>query len=137
MRFLLDTNIVSELRKGARADRRVRDWIDSVDGADLALSVLVLGEIRLGILRLERRDPPAAARLDDWRQRLELAYRGRTFEVDEPVVEVWARLNAVRPLPVVDSLQAATALVHGLTFVTRNVADLAGLDLPLLDPFGG
>jgi predicted nucleic acid-binding protein len=135
LRFLLDTNVVSELRKGERADHGVREWLSSVDGEDLALSVLVLGEIRLGILRLEGRDPRAAARLDAWLERLTLAYRGRTLGIDALVTKTWARLNAARPLPVVDSLPAATALVHGLTFVTRNVGDLAGVEVPLLDPF--
>ena len=137
MRFLLDTNVVSELRKGDRADPGVRRWLSSVEGEDLSLSVLVLGEIRLGIRRLRRRDPPAAARLAEWLARLEIAYRGRTLDIDARVAESWAELNARRPLPVIDSLQAATAVVHGLTFVTRNVVDLAGVEVPLLDPFRG
>lgn len=66
MRYLLDTNVVSELRQGKRADRGVRQWLQSVDGVDLTLSVLVLGEIRLGILPLRRRDPPAAGHLTAW-----------------------------------------------------------------------
>jgi toxin FitB len=136
VRFLLDTNVVSELRKGDRADAGVRRWLASVEGNNLCLSVLVLGEIRLGILRLGRRDPPAAARLGAWLARLEAAYRGRTLAIDARVTEAWATINALRPLPVVDSLQAATALVHGLTFVTRNVSDLAGVEVTLLDPFG-
>lgn len=137
MRFLLDTNVVSELRKGERADPGVRRWLSSVEGEDLSLSVLVLGEIRLGILRLGRRDQLAAARLAEWLVRLEIAYRGRTLDIDGRVAETWAELNARRPLPVIDSLLAATAVVHGLTLVTRNVADLAGVEVPLLDPFRG
>lgn len=137
MKYLLDTNIVSELRKGERADRGVRHWLEATDGDDLALSVLVLGEIQLGILRLQRRDPMAAAHLAAWRVRLERAYRHRTLAVDGKVAETWARLNEPRPLPVIDSLLAATALVHGLTLVTRNVADLDGVEVPLLNPFSG
>lgn len=135
MRFLLDTNVVSELRKGKRADEGLRAWFESVDGDDLAISVLVLAEIRLGILRLRPRDPQAASHLAAWLVRLERAYGGRTLPVDADVAEAWAHLNAVRSLPVVDSLLAATAQAHGLTLVTRNVSDLQGLDLPLLDPF--
>lgn len=135
MRFLLDTNVVSELRKRERADPGVREWIASVAGEDLALSVLVLGEIRLGILRLSRRDPEAAGHLAAWLTRTELAYRGRTLAIDAAVTEAWADLNAKRPLPVIDSLQAATARVHGLTLVSRTVGDLAGVEVSLLNPF--
>lgn len=135
MKFLLDTNIVSELRKRERADPGLRRWVDGVEGAELALSVLVLGEIRLGILRLRRRDPESAERLAAWLVRLERAYRGRILPVDASVTETWARFNAVRTLPVIDSLMASTAAVHGLTLVTRDVSDLEGVDVPLLDPF--
>lgn len=137
MRFLLDTNVLSELRKGKRADRGVRQWLATVEGEDLALSVLVLGEIRLGILRLGRRDPEAAAHLAAWSARLEATYRDRTLPVDARVMEAWASLNAVRTLPVIDGLQAATALVHGLTLVSRNVGDLEGVEVVLLNPFAG
>lgn len=135
MRFLLDTNVISELRKGERANPGVREWLTEVDGEDLAISVLVLGEIRLGILRLQRRDPEAASHLSAWLTRLEQAYEGRTLGIDSRVAEAWAALNATRSLPVIDSLHAATAVVHGLTLVTRNVKDFHGLDLPLLQPF--
>jgi len=137
VRFLVDTNVVSENRKGERANPGVREWFAAVDSEDLALSVLVLGELRLGVLRLERRDPAAAAHLSSWLTRLKRAYRGRLVPVDSAVTEAWARLNLPRPLPVIDSLQAATAKVHGLTLVTRNVDDLAGIEVPLLDPFSG
>ena len=136
MRFLLDTNVVSELRKGDRADSGLTSWFETVDGEDLAISVLVVGEIRLGVLRLSRRDPEAAGHLRVWLARLEASYRARTLEIDTRVVEVWARLNEERPLPVIDSLQAATAVAHGLTFVTRNVRDLRGVEAALLNPFG-
>jgi hypothetical protein len=137
VRFLVDTNVVSENRRGERANPGVRKWFAAVDSEDLALSVLVLGELRLGVLRLERRDPAAAAHLSSWLTRLEWAYRGRLVPVDSAVTEAWAELNVSRPLPVIDSLQAATAMVHGLTLVTRNVDDLEGVDVPLLNPFSG
>jgi len=135
VKFLLDTNIVSELRKRSRTAPGPRRWLETVEGDDLALSVLVLGEIRLGILRLRRRDPEAAEHLATWLVRLERAYRGRILPIDGAVTETWAHLNAVRTLPVIDSLMAATAIVHGLTLVTRNVSDLDGVEVPLLNPF--
>jgi hypothetical protein len=137
VKFLLDTNVVSELRKRERADPGVRAWFDAVAGDDLAVSVLVLGEIRLGILRLRMRDPVTADLYAAWLGRVERAYVGRTLPVDSQVAESWAALSAPRPLPVVDSLQAATARVHGLTFVTRNVSDLDGVEVALLNPFSG
>lgn len=135
MRFLLDTNVLSELRKRDRADTGLQDWFAGVQGEDLAISALVTGEIHLGILRLRRRDPIAADHLAAWLTRLARTYQGRTLPVDAEVTKVWADLNAPRPLPVIDSLQVATAVVHGLTFVTRNVDDLRGVDAPLLNPF--
>jgi len=137
VRYLLDTNVVSELRKADRADRGVRDWVAAVDGDDLALSVLVIGEIQLGIRRLGQRDPRGAGQLGLWLARLERAYQGRTLVIDSEVVETWAELNAPRPLPVIDSLQAATAVVHGLTFVTRNEQDLRDVEVVVLNPFSG
>jgi len=135
VKYLLDTNVVSELRKGERANRGVRDWFGGIAADELALSVLVLGEIRLGILRLRGRDAASADRLAAWLVRVEKAYDGRTLAVDERVVETWVDLNLVRSLPVIDSLQAATAIVHGLTFVTRNISDLQGVGESLLNPF--
>lgn len=135
MRYLLDTNVVSELRKGERADPGLAAWFAGIDGDDLALSVLVAGELRLGVLRLQRRDPESAAHLTVWLARLLKAYRGRILPVDSDVVHAWADLNVDRPLPVIDSLLAATALVHGLTLVTRNESDLAGVEATILNPF--
>lgn len=135
MRFLLDTNVVSELRKEARANRGVRSWFEQTTAEDLALSVLVLAEIRLGILRLRRRDPQAANHLASWLEQVSRHHEGRILPVDEIVARHWADLNAVRTLPVVDSLMAATALAHGLTLVTRNERDFAGVDVKLVNPF--
>ncbi len=108
-----------------------------MDGDELALSVLVIGELRLGVHRIRRRDGETAGHLALWLGRLEETYRDRILPVDPAVVGAWAEINAPRPLPVIDSLQAATALVHGMTFVTRNVGDLEGVAVPLLDPFLG
>lgn len=136
MRFLLDTNVVSELRR-SRPHPSVTAWFDSLGSADLWLSVLTIGEIRQGILRLRRRDPPQADLLDRWLAQLQDGYADRILPVSVAVAQRWALLNESRPLPVVDGLIAATAIEHGATLVTRNVADLAGVDVPMINPFDG
>jgi predicted nucleic acid-binding protein len=136
MSFLVDTNVVSELRKGHRANAKVRDWLRSVDDAALHLSVLVIGELRQGVERLRRRDPPAAANLDRWLHELVRSYADRVLPVDAEVAERWGRLNVPDPVSAVDGLLAATALVHSLTLVTRNVRDIQRTGVRHLDPFG-
>ncbi len=135
MKFLVDTNVLSELRKGARANAKVVGWFRSVDDAAMYLSVLVIGELRQGVERLRRRDPPAAARLDRWIQELIEHHADRTLPVDAAVADRWGRLNVPDPIPAVDGLLAATALVHSLTLVTRNVRDVRGTGVRHLDPF--
>jgi toxin FitB len=133
--FLLDTNVISELRKGARANPGVVEWLREVEDDELYLSVLVLGEIRQGIERLRARDPASAERLERWLGGLADGYRGRILSIDEPVAQLWGRLNVPDPLPAVDGLLAATALVNDLTLVTRNVRDVARTGVRVLDPF--
>jgi toxin FitB len=133
--YLLDTNVVSEIRKGARADAAVMTWFNDVNDEDLHLSVLVLGELRQGVERLRARDAASAERLDRWLRRLAEGYAGRILSVDEPVAQLWGRLNVPDPLPAVDGLLAATALVHDLTLVTRNTKDVARSGARLLNPF--
>ena len=135
MKFLVDTNVLSELRKGPRANPRVLGWFQSVDGAALYLSVLVIGELRQGVERLRRRDPPAAAKLDRWLHELIDRHADRTLPVDAAVADRWGRLNVPDPIPAVDGLLAATALVHSLTLVTRNVRDVRSTGVRHLDPF--
>jgi predicted nucleic acid-binding protein len=135
MSFLLDTNVVSELRKKS-PDPGVVDWLESVKSAQLYLSVLVVGEIKQGVERLAARDPKQATAIDDWLQRLVRGYSDRIVPVSLEVAEAWGRLNASRPLPLADGLMAATALVHDWTFVTRNTADVERTGARLLDPFG-
>ena len=133
-RYLLDTNVVSELRR-PRPDPAVLQWFDDARGAELYLSVLTIGEIRLGIVRLARRAPDRAGALAAWLDGLESGYVDRILPVTAAVARRWAQLNAERPLPVVDALLAATALEHAATLVTRNANDLAGVDVPIVDPF--
>lgn len=135
MKFLVDTNVLSELRKGPRANAGVLDWFRSVDAAALHLSVLVIGELRQGVERLRRRDSPAAAKLDRWLDELIERHADRTLPVDAAVADRWGRLNVPDPIPAVDGLLAATALVHSLTLVTRNTRDVRRTGVRHLDPF--
>lgn len=135
MSFLVDTNVISELRKGSRANPRVVGWFQSVDDAALYLSVLVIGELRQGVERLRRRNSPAAAKLDRWLHELIERHADRTLPVDTTVAERWGRLNVPDPIPAVDGLLAATALVHSLTLVTRNLRDVRRTGVRHLDPF--
>jgi predicted nucleic acid-binding protein len=134
MGFLLDTNVLSELRK-VRPDAHVRAWISSVADTDLHISVLVIGEVRIGIEMLRLRDPGRAQVLDTWLASLERAYRGRIVPITVPVAEEWGRLNVPDRLPAIDGLQAATARVHGLTLVTRNARDVRRAGVAVLNPF--
>ena len=134
--YLLDTNILSELRKGRRAHPAVQAWATAELIPSVGyVSVIALGEIRNGIERLARRDPAAAAVLEQWLLRLVADYAERILPVTREIADEWGRLNVTRSLPTADSLMAATARVHGFTFVTRNTADLAGTGTALLDPF--
>jgi toxin FitB len=133
--FLLDTTVVSELRKGTRANPGVAGWFARVDDSNLFLSVLVAGELRQGVERLRLRDATAAARLDRWCAALLDGYADRLLPVDAPVADLWGRLNVPDPISVVDGLLAATAIIHGLTLVTRNVKDVGRTGVMLHNPF--
>ena len=135
MSLLLDTNVVSELRKGPRANARLRAWFDDVAAEEIHLSVLVIGELRRGVELVRRRDPRQAAALDRWLGRVVGDHAARILPVDGRVAEEWGRLTAVRPGSVIDTLMAATALVHGLILVTRNVRDVSWTGVRCLDPF--
>ncbi len=134
MSFLLDTNVLSEMRKPA-GDANVRAWLASVRGTDLYLSVLVVGEIRQGIERLRRRDPAQAAVYEAWLAALRRDYADRILPVTADIAEAWGRLNVPDSVPVIDGLLAATAQVWAFTLVTRNIADLARTGVRLLNPF--
>jgi predicted nucleic acid-binding protein len=134
--FLLDTNVVSEIRKKT-PNPGVSAWFTSVPADELFLSVLVVGEIRQGIERLARRDPAQAEIFEQWLRQLVDAYGDRVVPITALVAEAWGRLNVPDPLPIVDGLMAATALVHGWTLVTRNASDVASTGVQLLDPFAG
>jgi predicted nucleic acid-binding protein len=134
MTYLLDTNVISELRKRS-PDPHVLAWYDSVSSAEIFISVLSIGEIRHGIERLRRKDPGQADLLEQWLRGLQSTYRDHIVNVDVGTAEEWGRMNVPDPLPVIDGLLAATARTHGWTLVTRNTADLARAGTALLDPF--
>lgn len=136
MSWLLDTNVISEVRRGKACHPAVAAWWRGVSASDLHLSTLTLGEIRKGIEKLRRREPARAAALDLWLAELEDGFAGRLLPVDAAVAREWGRLAAMRSLPVIDALLGATASVHRLTLVTRNTGDLEGLGLRLFNPFG-
>lgn len=137
MSYLIDTNIISEVRKGARCDAHVSAWYASIADDDLYLSTLVLGEIRKGIELARSRESGKAVALERWLREVEAAFNGRVLGVDNAVSDQWGRMSAIRPLPVVDGLLAATALTNGLTLVTRNDRDVTGLGAKVFNPFKG
>jgi len=135
LKFLIDTNVISELRKADRCNPGVSTWYASVTDDDVCLSVLVLGEIRKGLEQLRARDPAQARALEEWLSNVTTAFGDRALPVDSAVADEWGRLNAIRPVAVIDGLLAATAKVHGLTLVTRNETDVRGLGASVLNPF--
>jgi predicted nucleic acid-binding protein len=135
VKALLDTNILSEIRK-PRPNAAVLAWFDAQEADDLYVSVLTLGEIREGVDRLAARDEARARTLRRWLADLSVLYADRILPVDLAVDEDWGRLraSAARTLPVIDAFLAATARVHGLTLVTRNEKDFRGIDVPVFNP---
>ena len=136
--FILDTNVVSELRKVrlGKADEHVAEWADGVTTGDLYLSVITVEELEIGTLLAERRDPVQGAVFRAWLDHYVLpAFTGRILSVDTAVTRRSARLHVPDPRPLRDGLVAATALVHGMTVVTRNTADFEPTGVPLLNPW--
>ena len=133
--FLLDTNVVSELRK-AQADNKVVAWARSVAAPSLFLSAITVLELETGILRIERRDPAQGGLLRSWLDNHVMpAFAGRILAVDSAVALRCARLHVPDRSNECDALIAATALVHGLTVVTRNVADFQSSGVRLINPW--
>ena len=135
MSYLVDTNVVSELRKKRRCDPGVAAWFAQVASEEIYLSALTLGEIRKGIESIRRRDEASAEVLDRWLHELAVVYGDRILPVDQAVAEQWGRFNVPDPLSMLDSLLAATASVHGMTLVTRNLKDVERTGVDCLNPF--
>jgi toxin FitB len=135
VKFLLDTNIISELRKRDRAHPNVARWVARIPADEMGTSVIVLAEIRRGIELKRRRDPQQAKFLDRWFMEMRTRLGDRVLPIDEPIADAWALLSVPHRLPLEDGLLAATAKVHGLTLVTRNVMDVARTGVSLFDPF--
>ena len=136
--FLVDTNVVAELRRGrpGRANRNVIAWAGAIPAARLFLSVISILEIEIGVLLAERRDPEQGAVLRSWLDsNVMTAFAGRILPVDTAVVRRCARLHVPDRRPDRDALIAATALVHGMTVVTRNVSDFASTGVGIINPW--
>ena len=120
MTWLVDTNIISEVRKGPRCHPAVATRWSSVEDRDIFLSTVTIGEIRKGVEAVRARDPDKARALEVWLQAVVEAFGPRILGIDAAVAESWGRISAIRSVPVVDALLAATAKLHGLVLVTRN-----------------
>jgi predicted nucleic acid-binding protein len=133
--YLIDTNVISEVRKGGKCDPNVAAWWQSVDDADIYLSVLVLGEIRKGVERARPNDPAQARALEKWLATVVESFAERILPVDHAVADEWGRMSAKRPVSTIDALLSATAKVHGMTLATRNISDIADLGAEFVNPF--
>lgn len=135
MNYLIDTNVISEIRKGSQCSAKVTAWYGRIEDDSLYLSVLILGEIRKGVERARPKNPAKARNLEKWLLAVASAFSGRVLPIDVAVAEEWGRMNAIRPVPVIDGLLAASAKVHGMTLVTRNIVDVADLGAAVFNPF--
>jgi len=138
MMYVLDTNVVSELRKVrlGKADTNVAAWAESVDAADLFVSAITIMELELGVLSIERKDAPQGATLRLWLEQQVLPeFSGRTLPVDTAVAQRCARLHVPDKRDERDALIAATALVHGMAVATRNVADFKSTGVTTINPW--
>ena len=136
MTYLVDTNVWSELRNSGRADGNVRAWAETVDPADMYLSVVTVFELERGVLLIERRDPQQGARLRRWLEQHVLEpFDTQILPIDTPIARRSAALHIPDPRPERDALIAATALTHGLTVTTRNTVDFEPMSVALLNPW--
>lgn len=136
--FLLDTNVISELRKagGGKADQNVVSWLSGQDAAAFYISAITLMELDIGILLMERRDPVQGARLRTWIDDYIIPeFSERTVPIDMAIAFRCARLHVPDPRPARDAFIAASALVHGMTIVTRDVADFAPMGVTIINPW--
>jgi len=130
--YLVDTNIISEARRGTK---QAVAWLRSIDPLSLHLSTLTLGEIMRGIALKQKTDPTAAAHLAEWLRKLRHDHSDRILPVTDQIAVEWGRIAATRPRGDVDGMIAATAIVHDLILVTRNVKDFEDTDAPVINPW--
>ena len=135
MSYLLDTNVVSELRKEKRASPKVLAWYGSIDQTEVFLSVLTLGEIRRGVESIRRSDLQTARHLESWLKGLTQRHAMRILPISLEIADRWGRLCLTQLLPPIDGLLASTALCHDLSIVTRNVADVKRAGVHVINPF--
>jgi len=136
--FLLDTNVVSEIRKikGGKADPNVARWVEALDPGSAFVSVITLRELEIGVMRAERRDPTQGALLRLWLETMAIpAFGGRILPVDIVVAKRAAKLPIPNPHPINYAFIAATALVHGMTVVTRNISDFEATGARVFNPW--
>jgi predicted nucleic acid-binding protein len=134
--YLVDTNVISEARKGERANPGVRKFWQAANGQDIYLSVQTIGEIRRGLENIRRRgDLPQARQLEAWLEVLVGQYADRILDFDQECAQVWGKLMSPHAQHPIDKQIAAIALIHGLTVVTRNVDDFRGTGVSLCNPF--
>ena len=134
MKYLLDTNVLSELRR-PEPNRGVMRWYNATLDADMHLSVMTIGEFRKGLARLRRKDAERAAGLALWLDHLLAPYESRVLPVTPEIANIWGELNDPKPLPIIDAFIAATAIVHDMVLVTRNYKDFERTGARLLNPF--
>ena len=130
--YLLDTNIVSEARRGTP---EAVDWLRSINRSSIHLSVITLGWIRRGIIAKQKSDPKTAARLAIWFEDLRRDHASRILPVTDDIAIEWGRIAVIRPRGMADGLIAATAIIHGLTVVTRNRTDFEDTKVPMINPW--
>ena len=135
MTFLLDTNVISEVRKRGRADQSVVAWFRQHRREELYISVLTVGELRRGVERVRRKDPTSASALDTWLRRTLTEFSDRIIGVDRAIAERWGRIGIPDPVPAVDGLIGATALEWDLVVVTRDVKHFSQIGVRYLNPF--
>lgn len=135
MNVLVDTNVISELKRGRNATPRVVAWFAALSPQNVFTSVIVLGEIRRGIELVARRDRPQAEALERWYASVRERLGQRVLAVDEPVMALWARISVPDMLPAYDGLIAATALAHGLIIATRNTQDYRRAGAQVINPW--
>ncbi len=134
--YLIDTNVVSERRRGPHANIGVVDFFNRVSADDRFLSVITLGEIRRGVQKIRhRRDHQQADSLERWLDDVAIEYADRTLAIDREIADLWGRLRVPDPDHELDKLIAATAIVYGLTVVTRNLADFTKTGVHCKNPF--